>query len=271
MTNQYETIQQYLDGELKGKALQDFKDQLQSDSALSEEVELIQAVRPAVALHQKIRTKEERLHQTLNRMGTDYFVEEKKEEKGKVRPIRRIGALAASFLLLISILGFFYAQQRFAASHLAATYLENPLSDTNMGQDDKESVLKKGKTAFFAADYKTAKQLLQTIPQASASAYYEAKLFLAYIAFQEKNYPQAIGKFSELIEQDFDQLPNNYRDANKLRWNRLLAYIGNGEENTALAKAELAYFLNGKSIFYAQKATDLQQDLESAWRSLVFE
>lgn len=272
MTNQYERIQQYLDGALEGKELQDFEKQLQADKELSEELALVKAVRPAIAMQQRIEEKEKGLNKTLEGFGAEFFPEESVNE-GKRREMspRRLLAIAASFLLLLGVLGIFYANQRFSSKALASNFLESPLKDTNMGQQDEEAILKTGKTAFFSADYDKTKQALQAIKRDAGPAYYEAKIFLAYTAFQEKDFKLAISQFTELLEKDFNQLPNTYKDANKLRWNRLLAFVGNEQSDLPLFKEELAYFLNNKSVFYQQKASVLKQDLENPLRSLVIE
>lgn len=270
MTNSYERIQQYLDGDLKGKDLQEFESQLQADTALSEELDLMKEVRSSVALHQNIKEKEASLDKTLDGLGTTYFSEETEEEEvaSKVRPIRRILAIAASILLLLSVLGFLYANQRFSAKALATSFLEKPLRDTDMGQVGGASILKEGKAAYFAQDYHKTKSLLQSITIDEGAVFDEAQLFLAYTAFAENQYKTAITNFSNLIEQTTRSIPNT--DRNKLRWNRLLAYVGSGQTETDIFKQELAYFLNGKSVFYQQKAVTLQDALDSPWQLLIF-
>lgn len=262
MTNPYDLIQQYLDGFLKGKELQDFERQLQSDKVLAEEVELMKELRPAVALHQRIEGKETALKETLAGLGERHF-----KEEVKVMNIRRVLAIAASILFLV--ISFWWVNNNYSNRALISNFYEPLLDYKKANISEDEALLTTAKEAFFSKQYAIAISSLKEIPQSASKSYYEAQGLLAYSLFDNQNFEQAIPQFTLLIEKYYEELPIEFRDKNRLRWSRLLAHVGNNRADSSFFETELTYFLNHDSQIYKEKAQRLEKKVNSKFRHIT--
>lgn len=271
---QQRLIDRYLQGQLSKEdagLLNQYKKE--DNRVFFEELRFQEAIKSTVKKHppnndlKALLNKEAK--QIREKVSDDYLINSVKKERFRV--IRNNLSIAASLLLLISVGGVFWANSRFSAPAIAASLVEVPMENSSMSEIQDITALSKGKDAFFKGAYEEAKQLLLRITPTASDTYYEAQVFLAYIYFEQKKYEESIYQFDQLLDKDFDALPNTYKNQNKLRWNRLLAHVGNHQTETTFFKEELFFFLNNKSNFYQQKANQLQARLNSPWRKIVIE
>lgn len=266
-------IERYLSGQLSNEDKR-LLEQYQKDNNqhFLEELRFQEAIKKVVkkqAPNKNLRALLKKEAQIIKaELPKDYLRTASNRERFRV--IKKSFSIAASILLLISMSSVFWANQQFSSPVIAASLVEKPMKNTSMSTIPDITALSKGKEAFFKEQYEEAKQLLLRITPTTTTIYTEAQIFLAYIYFEQKNYVAAISQFNQLLGKDFEMLPATYKNKNKLRWNRLLAYVGKEETNTTFFKKELAYFLNNKSTFYQQKARQLQAMLNSPWRKIVF-
>jgi len=75
MTNDYEQIDQYVNGELTGEALADFEAKLLTDKALAEEGTLYKDVDDTLMTAYAYKEEDAALEQTFNQFGKKYFTE----------------------------------------------------------------------------------------------------------------------------------------------------------------------------------------------------
>ncbi len=176
----------------------------------------------------------------------------------------RYAAAAAVLLFLVS---FWWANEYYSSQAIAKNSIEFPLSNESMKNPSKGN-FNLGKKAFFNKDYEKALKILEEVPLEN-NDYFEAQVLLAYNLFEMKKYDESINQFNQLIDKDFESLPNIYKNENKLRWNRLVAYVGKNNLLSPIFQQELEFFLNSKSDFYRNKAIKLNKELNSTWRLIV--
>lgn len=181
---------------------------------------------------------------------------------------RRIRIVAAIVVLgIVGLVG--WANSQYSGLAIAQSLQDSLLDDTGMGQINVDSIMAIAKGCFFGKEYERALREFSLVPR-NSKHYPEAQILKAYTFFQLQEYQSAISLFDEWIDDNYDQLPNQYRNENKLRWTRLLAYVGANDTDTDFFKLELYYFLNSNSEHYSDKAEQLKNKLESPWRRVVF-
>lgn len=179
----------------------------------------------------------------------------------------RYTSAAAVLLLLI---GFWWVIGNYSNQSIIKDSNEPFLNYQQAGNSQQNNkAMEEGRAAFFKADYKTTIDKLSIITEQDNIVFYEAQGLLAYTYFNNQEYSKAISQFDLLINDYYNQLTIDYQDKNRLRWTRLLAYLGSNQENTPFFKKELAFFLQNKSEKYQKKAQLLQSKIESNWRKLL--
>ncbi len=121
----YERIQQYLEGQLQGKELIDFENQLKTDKALTTEVILHRNLREIVEPEDKQVTQ---LRNTLQEIR--HQSQKKKEDKPTVKiiPFRRIIMSVAAILLLGVIIFFVFINKPLNERLFADNFETEPIS-----------------------------------------------------------------------------------------------------------------------------------------------
>jgi len=191
-------------------------------------------------------------------------------KKGKLTSylFNRYTSVAAVLLLLVT---FWWANGNYSNVSIIEDLNEPFLNYQQAGTtQDYNEVMKEGKNAFFNKDYNTAIGKFLTISNQHNDIFYEAQGLLAYTYFNNRDYSKAINQFNLLINDYYDNLSIDYKDKNRLRWTRLLAYLGNNQEKTPFFIQELDFFLQNKSEKYQKKAELLQSKIDSNWRKLPF-
>lgn len=180
-----------------------------------------------------------------------------------LQPLRRFLSIAASILLLVVAGIFFYANQNYSDTALAnRQYLGADTSGTLSGNTAENMDFQRAITDFKnQTNLNNVKVMLQKISLGDEN-YIEAQYFLGHIFYQQKNYIQAIEKY-ELVLNSANRPA--YINADKLRWNLLLARLVKGEN----IEVEIDNLIKNGSPTLQQKAKDLQKQQRSFWRRLT--
>ena len=181
----------------------------------------------------------------------------------KVVPLRRMLAIAAGVLILV-IAGWLGRDLIFGTPvdlPVALEFLDIP-SEHSIAGASPEQLLLAGKDAFYR-DKKYNQAAANFIQISAGSAYFpEAQYLLAHSLMQQQKFAEAIPVFDSFLTDNakFDGLPGRYRNQDQIRFERMLGYLGAGQN--AAFQPELDFFLNHTDDYYKNKAQALKTRLE---------
>jgi hypothetical protein len=120
----YDIIDQYLRGELKGEALQDFEKQLAENKKLANEVALYKNMDEEMLLHFKDKDNEEQLRNNLQDLNKKHFFD---TPKSKVVPFNKwwLAAAVAVIGIIVLVVNPFSSTTAFNNQALYAQYTSN--------------------------------------------------------------------------------------------------------------------------------------------------
>jgi hypothetical protein len=167
MEELYDTIEQYLRGQLSDSQKEDFERRLNEDAKLREEMEAFRIAREVI---------EEGI---ASQLRSDFKVWDS-EKPARIISLRRVLAVAASVAILIVAIGFWQVQQNYSNEALAANFYDDTNSTTRAIEGD-ESVLNEALSAYQDTDYAKAITLLNNIPDTN-TYYLDAQFLLAQSA-----------------------------------------------------------------------------------------
>ncbi len=286
--NQYDLIERFFADELDEQGRADFKRQMQH-RAFNEEVKLQNSIRKHL-LTERASSPYMQLFKEKARHYKNAAVEENTTSttatsptakappspslldwlQGLFQPMPRY-AFSMTALVLLGIGSFSWANWNYSNKAIVQEFHEPLLSNVEASQPSNKEYLDQARKAYFANNFRLAEQRLTQISNTDDDDFYEAQSLLAYTYFNLQKYPDAIKQFDVLLQQYFNKLPIDYKDEYRLRWTRLLSYVGQSNTNSDFFRAELNYFLNeSESEIYRKKAAALKTKLQSAWRNLVF-
>lgn len=255
------TINKYINGELSGASLAEFKTLLEKDTALQEEVQFHREVDAALSINEEVENNEN-LKSLLSNLGKKHIQEvkekthepaaekaggeiianpeifpENKSNLKKLNPYLLLAA-AAAFLLFM----FLPSLQNESNSTIADNRFQLfELDDTTLGSDNSEDLYKKAKSYYENGKYEEAKNqfnlYLQTKPNVP-------KILLAKgcAEFKLTELDAAIKSFKQVLvaaESDIYQ-PTAY-------WYLALSYLK--KEDQAQAIKHLKAIQKGQDYF----------------------
>ena len=193
MENLDATIEQYLNGELKGQELRDFERRLQEDDALKKELALHQTIEKSMSGHFRNQEKEEAVLANLQAISSEFFQGEKKiKPAAGRRPIRRIISFVAIAAAAAVILLIWAPWQ----NSLYQQYSTHPVAAfTQMGTT--ADVLSQAEQAFNSQDYARASALLNTY-LGEHPEHAEVQYFLGISYLESGEYSKADALFQSL-------------------------------------------------------------------------
>lgn len=249
------------------------------------------AFREAVILQNTLRKaliKERKENPLMNQFGEEALKYKKniqlsysmKEPKSQIEVIslwlksffsstHRLGYL--TIVLFGAILStVWWANMNYSNDSIVQEFHEQLLDSRQAGPLNREEILEQAEMAFFEGKFYLTENLLLRIDSQNETVFIEAQSLLAYTYFRSYQYDKSINQFNTLIENYYNFLPYEYQDLDKLRWTRLLSYLGEGREEEDFFLKELNYFVNNKSEVYREMAMKLEYKLSSSWRKLTF-
>lgn len=262
-------IDNFVRGLMSDLEREEFNQEVEQDDALKAEVEFHQDVASIVR-------KRKALQLVTAELEADHFFSEAKPEeqseakvvnlsKRRSGSIRRYLAYAASLLVLVVAgLGFINTQYSnsglttFDANNLASNSMRTVTSDTNADP------FKEGIQAMEQKDFAQAITFFEAIPEDSEN-YTSALLYLATAQYEAENYEDAITSAETLLAQESKSATMRF-DA---EWLFVQSKLAQGELDTAF-ETQLEAIATNDSHDYQMEAQELQAQLNSFWRKLVF-
>ena len=175
-------------------------------------------------------------------------------------------ATAASLLLLLA--GSWWATENYSDQALATQFHEEVLDDTKASIPTDQDLIAEGRKAYFSGNYQRAEKLLSEIPESNPEVFTEAQTLYGYALFQNGKYATAADQLSLLLDRGAAGRSVAGGTEDKLRWTRLLAWVGTGATDEGRFQTELDFFLQGDNELYRDKAVRLNDRLNSGWRWL---
>lgn len=175
---------------------------------------------------------------------------------------------AAVAAMLLIVLSSWWLNETYSNKSIIKNLYE-PFLDYQQAStsQNNHTTLEEAKNAFFMGDYKIAISKLLTFSEKDNNIFYEAQGLLAFAYFHNQDYSMSIKQFDKIISYQ-DKLSVDFQDKNRLRWTRLLAYLGSNQVQSSFFKQELTFFLNHNSEKYREKAILLNKKINSNWRRL---
>ncbi len=257
---QFDTIEAYLAGELKGSALADFEQQVKADTTLAALVDEHHIAQDAIEL-----LIESDLRKELNLLREKDSTRTTKvvEMPARVAPattasgtIKRrslfsILAAAASVILLIG----FFGSQFDSSNNLFDEYYDGyQMPESNRSGDATDvHPFAIGFEAYKAGNYEESINFFKNIPMED-KGYREAQLHLGHCYLHNENYSAASTTFGKVVESQ------DIRFVEKAEWYQLLALLANKQQD-ATFKTLLNKMIDDKGHSYHQKAQKLNAEL----------
>jgi hypothetical protein len=234
-------IDAYLSDSMSSEERKDFEQQLESDTALKQEVELQRKTFALLEAAAFIETKER--VRAINQQKSSGSI------GGTLLKV-------AAVLLVLLIPTYFILNNQFNDEHLFAEYSE-PYPDriTTMGSSER-SELNKAMSAYNREDYAEAARLFKVVRLKGTNN----ENVVLYEAVSLTYSDQAI----EAIKLLSDRKKNEPKNQLSLDWQLILSLLANNEGDKA--KAELEEFLKHNKGYQQEKAEALQKDLNRIWR-----
>ena len=183
---------------------------------------------------------------------------------------RTLLAMAAAIIALIVFGTVIWANLNYSNSAIVQSFQEPLFNNITKSQITQDDIFYSGREDFFKEQYPKAEAAMLNISSENKN-YPEAQAILAYCAFYQKKYEAALPYFDKLLDEYYEQLPEHYKNREKLRWSRLMVLLGLGQHNNASFQEEIQFFIHGKSAHYREKAKQLQKVLQSPLRKITFD
>jgi TolA-binding protein len=255
--DKYEKIEAYLRGDMAGEELRQFEKSLESDNALSSEVELFRNLDEALADEQALKLQKETL-----KLGETYF----NKQETTATPVRRLSvyrrplAIAASIALILSLGVLFWTLNSGGGSltneELYTAYYEPyAFSETVRGGDEPQNAYEEALSAIEQEDYAAAIGLLQThLTEQPSDMRATFALATSYLETDPPRWSEAAASYQTVIED------GNSLMVNQAKWYLALIYIKQGE--TGQAKPLLQALQSSADKKLAQQAEGILKELE---------
>lgn len=254
MEKNHTKIDDWLNGNLPADERQAFEQAMEKDAALQKEVKTQILERETAALFFAMELK--------NDLAT--WKAEKGEPTAKVRQLkptrktnnlRRIWSIAAGFLLLFSLgMLWWFNQAPSDKVILAEQYIKADFSGDRGEEGLDKSTLDKAIIAFQNNNYAKSIAILEA-NEVADSIFVAAQYLIGHAHFQQKNYAKTIAAFQQVVLEE--KLPP-YVNRDKLKWNLLLAYIGNEQKEAAYEQLLNDLIENGVAP-YNRRAKELKK------------
>lgn len=297
MENNFNVVEQYIKGELKGKDLDKFMQRLSSDTSLQEDVALYENAATVFEQFESFERKEANqalVTQVAKKLETDSFFDnldltntklneeelkfvtdslnsnqELTQEKTKVvqlKPKRRLRvlSLAASFLVLVVTGSLIFSNTSYSNQQIAIDSYKDPGLTANMkGSDTQVSPLETGTNAYYRNNYKEAIESFSTVPNDS-DYYLEAQYNLAHTHYQLKEYDKTIDLFQYVIANSQDA-----RLIEASEWYLALSYLASNNKGDSFQQLMDKMIMN-ENHRYHFAAKEMNTYLNSLWRKFTF-
>jgi|GEM_PF-1500290 len=261
---QFDKIEAYLAGELKGSTLTDFEQAIKADAALAADVEEHRIAHDAieVLIESDLRKELELLRAEADSSPTTKVVQMPAREvvatkntatqgTAKRRSLFPRLVAAASVILLV---GFFALLNDNSSLDFNDHYIEYSMPSPNRSGDATDlHPLATGLDLYKAGNYGEAIDFYKSIPTAD-KRYNEAQFYLGHSYFKNKNYTTAATTFEQVAKSQ------DIRFMEKAEWYQLVTLLANKQQDDSF-KTLLNKMMNDKEHSYHKQAQKLNSDL----------
>lgn len=253
-------IEAYVSGEMTGTERQAFEAEMAGNSALAEEVDAFRLAREAVELSisDGLRSQFQEWQET----GASAT----KREEAKVvtmaprRTLRRMLAIAASVLLILTAGSFWYANNQFSADNLAMGYYQDIPMDLYVrgGANSMADAV----ADMQAGNFAEAETYLRSI-QAGDDQYFDAQYYLAHSLYLQKQYTAS----NEVLDALSGASNNNLKEDGA--WLKVLNYLELEQADNEAFQNILSGMLEDEGHTHHNDALELNKKLNSFWYKLA--
>ncbi len=232
MKEQIDLINEFLDGNLLGQDLKTFQEQLKTDAAFAEKVDIVRGLRKAITVDKSKLAKEEALQKTLSKLGDKHFAKAPAQEKpmkqkqAKVVPKTRsiFPKLAAAASVALLVIGGLYFMNQSSVDF-------DKLVDTNFVKSYTGNVRSE------------QNQILPGNEMANINASLEKAAQTADQLFKENKFKEAKEIYNSLLTKHYDPISKAIYNGNNINWdamiwNNVLVEVGLGNNKAAKSKIE---------------------------------
>ncbi|MCB0629814.1 MAG: tetratricopeptide repeat protein [Lewinella sp.] len=253
-------IEKYLSGDMAGEERQSFEAEVAANPALADEVDLLRLAREAVELQigDNLRQQFQEWDQSATQSTTS--TEAKVVQMKPRTTLRRVLAIAATVLLLLSAGSFWYANDQYAADAIAGDLYESIA--TTRRPNSSEDTLEKAIAAIMDKNYAEADQLLQTI-QPNDLKYTDARYYLGHSYYQQGQYNEAIN----ILQNLGDNADINLSES--ADWLRVLSYLELGQTDNTTFQSLLSEMVSNTDHNHHNDAVKLEKKINSFWFKLA--
>ncbi len=258
MKEKIDLINEFLDGTLKGQEFTTFQEQLKTDKALAEKVDIVRGLRKAIPVDKSKLAKEAELKKTLSYLNDKYFdtatnsvQTEKKQptpttkEEAETRSLFPKLAAAASVALLI----------------LGGTYFMNSDSDV-----DFDKLVDTNFVSTHVGNVRAEQEaILPGDEMGKINANIEKAAETADQLFKDDKYAEAKEIYNSLLAKHNNPISKAIYNGNNInwdamKWNCVLVEVGLG--NNEAAKKQIEAILNSDiTKKYKERAEALKERL----------
>lgn len=257
----FDKIEAYLRGELPDEEAKIFREELAKDPMLQSELLKHRLANRAIEMAQDdyLKEKMQAIHEEYGPLP---------KPVAKVVGMRLWLANAAAILILVvaGIEGYSYLN--YSDNALIKTHYEQAASPTIAGSDAEiEQWFSQGLYLYYQQkDYAAALESFSAI-ESGSERYETAQYFIAHCQLRTGAYDKALTKFDEMLEAE--NIPP-FAEREKLEWNRILCYLGLGEDERASQALQTIIKSDEYTPEMKEQAEALNKKMNSFWRGLTF-
>ena len=263
-TPQTQRIEAYLNGEMSSEGKAAFEQEMEQDQNLAQAVQLYRLEKKAAHLLLEEEFGNQVRHYRQTRPSDSDM---DGPQTKRIAPLwgRRL-AVAASILLLVSMGTLFWSSYEYSNTALANAQFQYDFSSVarNIQQNNRSNntILQQGVKLFKADKIPEAIALLNGISSGD-TAFVEAQYYLGQLYYQQQQFSEAVDRFEKVLtHQDF-------RFQEQAEWYLVLSMLADGKTNNRFDNL-LNKIVKDQVSVYQPNALQLQQQLQSFWRKLIF-
>ena len=270
----YDDIERFVKEEMTGEERSAFERDMQKDPELSREVEFYKKVAGAFQIKGLVNSIGDELNEKAFFDDLDHKEgdEKQRSQSGlftlRRKIIRRL-AYAASFALVVSLLGLWSIQQNYSDQALAATdhremeLVLTPLVSRGIDQGTQKDELAEGLAYLKEEELQKATSFFEEI-EADAENRDRIALYLTYAYLRNAAFDKAAANARQSL-----QTMNDTTNRMKMEWMLVKALAGTGNDEGEILQV-LQKIASDPQHLYQQKALKMQKDLKSFWRNFTF-
>lgn len=259
-------LERYAKDEMTEEERLYFEKKMSEDESLVQDAQFYKEMANTISLKERIKSIDAALE------ADKFFENLEIEDEAKLIAVpssRRLGRnilrYAASLLVLFIAGSLWFANVNYSNNQLANLDIQGLgllEESVTRNRDSNKDIFEEGIIAFREKNYEVAISFFENI-SASNESYSQSLLYLTTAQLELRDYDAAINNALQAID-----VTSSTKNRQKLEWILVKAQIGN--EKMAESKSLLQKIASDDNHAYQKDAQNLQEQLKSPWRSLIF-